>query len=423
VQHAANTGPRRVTLFAYIALEGAAGAKIGKHNVDGNTVTVEGVAPELVRGGDGGGGSSGSGAFRWSASVSNRGLLGVHVAGVNVGAELHRIPDELRRGLKVARDAAGKEYYAISDKVPAGSTALIVQLTVTSPAVLKMALAPVETELATVTASHAARLAEARERFETRFAATFAVAGTKREAVIARGALSNMLGGMGYFAGSSSLLMPVRKKAAGGGAAAGSKSRVVPVRRPGFDAELFTAVPSRSFFPRGFLWDEGFHHLLISRFDRTVSLDALGSWLGLVHANGWIPREQILGPVALTRVPDEFVPQHPEHANPPTLLLAFESLFGNQSAATAELPSHERDFLRAAYPRLRAWFNWFVRGQTGGGPADAANGKGNGKGKDKGKPDLGDIPVHGFVCLSNDVLIFFLWIFGEKKKKKKILTF
>ena len=67
---------------------------------------------------------------------------------------------------------------------------------------------------------------------------------------MARSALSNMIGGMGYWHGES-LIFEGR----------GKEATVRPAQ------SLFSCVPSRPFFPRGFLWDEGFHQLLVSEWE------------------------------------------------------------------------------------------------------------------------------------------------------------
>ncbi|XP_010725750.1 mannosyl-oligosaccharide glucosidase, partial [Meleagris gallopavo] len=158
-------------------------------------------------------------------------------------------------------------------------------------------------------------LARHQAAFERRFEDTF---GLERKGFplsqrrFAQAALSNMLGGMGYFHGRSLVRSPLHEQ---------------PV--PYLESSLFTAVPSRSFFPRGFLWDEGFHQLLLARWDPELSREVLAHWLDLMNAEGWIPREQILGDEARAKVPPEFVVQHSEAANPPTLFLALRPLLGS----------------------------------------------------------------------------------------------
>lgn len=126
---------------------------------------------------------------------------------------------------------------------------------------------------------------------------------------------------------------------------------------PYWNAPLYTAVPSRSFFPRGFLWDEGFHNLVISQWDREITLDIVAHWLDLMNVEGWIPREQILGSEARARVPDEFVVQKNNQGNPPTLLLVLDSMFGRQNVR--QIGNQELEQLNRMWPRLVTWYSWF----------------------------------------------------------------
>lgn len=81
---------------------------------------------------------------------------------------------------------------------------------------------------------------------------------------------SNLLGGIGYFYGDQIIdktYAPEYEEDNEGfweDAAAARAAAAVSMEGP---FELFTAVPSRPFFPRGFLWDEGFHLLPMLEWD------------------------------------------------------------------------------------------------------------------------------------------------------------
>ena len=169
--------------------------------------------------------------------------------------------------------------------------------------------------------------------FDRKFEKLFHLTGKgfgDEEVAFAQAALSNLLGGIGYFYGSSKVI-----------------SRHLKEPTDYWNSALYTAVPSRPFFPRGFLWDEGFHQLLISQWNADISKDIIGHWLDLINIEGWIPREQILGGEARTKVPAEFVVQHNENANPPTLILPIKSMLSKGVL--------DEGYLRKIFPRLKVW--------------------------------------------------------------------
>lgn len=186
------------------------------------------------------------------------------------------------------------------------------------------------------------------KNFEKKFEDIFKLASkgySESEISAAQAIFSNLIGGIGYFYGSSLVQSKYNKE---------------PVEY--WKSPLYTAVPSRSFFPRGFLWDEGFHNLLISRWDLNITKEILGHWLDTMNIEGWIPREQILGQEARARVPNEFIVQKNSNANPPTFFLTIDNLIKRTDGQNLE---KDKEFLKLLYPRLKAWFLWFNTTQIG----------------------------------------------------------
>ncbi|EFQ97264.1 mannosyl-oligosaccharide glucosidase [Nannizzia gypsea CBS 118893] len=192
--------------------------------------------------------------------------------------------------------------------------------------------------------------------------------------------LSNLVGGIGYFYGDSIVdrsYAPEYDEENEGfweeAAEARSRAKLIPTN----PSELFTSVPSRPFFPRGFLWDEGFHLLPIMEWDLDLTLQIVKSWLNLMDEDGWIAREQILGPEARSKVPSEFQTQYPHYANPPTLFLVLREFMNKAALAKSSDPQSPNNsaysdnkelgitFLRSIYPLLCRQYFWFRKTQRG----------------------------------------------------------
>lgn len=137
---------------------------------------------------------------------------------------------------------------------------------------------------------------------------------TLSEIQMAQFAISNLIGSITYFYGDT--IQAVIKPGE-------TKPTSLIKTSPG---ELLTGVPSRSFFPRGFFWDEGFQQILVLYWNSSLSLDVITSWMNRQEDNGWIEREQILGDESRSKVPEKFQVQSPLIANPPTFFISIHQM-------------------------------------------------------------------------------------------------
>jgi mannosyl-oligosaccharide glucosidase len=202
---------------------------------------------------------------------------------------------------------------------------------------------------------------------------------------------SNLLGGLGYFTGDEVVdrsYQPEYEEENEGFWEEAAEARARRQEKLEGPYELFTTVPSRPFFPRGFLWDEGFHLMPVIDWDLDLSLDIVKSWFNLIDEDGWIGREQILGAEARSKVPPEFQTQYPHYANPPTLFFILDTFLVKLGVANGTAPpqtetlgwggpldektsAHVHNpelaihYLQELYPKLKKHFYWFRKTQFG----------------------------------------------------------
>ena len=217
-------------------------------------------------------------------------------------------------------------------------------------------------------------------RFEKRFRSVYeprAPFENEQHVKFSQSLLSNLMGGTGYFDGTSKVAASSALEDAEIGedswkkASSNQSSGAVQERGP---FKLMSTVPSRPFFPRGFLWDEGFHLQVILDWDMDFALDIFSSWLDLMDEEGWIAREQILGPEVRSKVPQEFQIQYQHYANPPTLFFVIREFVArlrgtiSYSGAPSRYlgdPEAGKTLLTAIFEKSLRHYRWFRRTQVG----------------------------------------------------------
>ncbi|KAF2872500.1 glycoside hydrolase [Massariosphaeria phaeospora] len=218
------------------------------------------------------------------------------------------------------------------------------------------------------------------QSFETQFSDVFKPQIpflTDSHTSFAHNLLSNLLGGLGYFYGTTQVDLSHSPEYEEVGTIfwkniAEAQRRAKPETKG--PSELFTHVPSRPGFSRGFLWDEGFHLLLVQQWDMDLAIEVLQSWLALMDSDGWIAREQVPGAETQSKIPRTFLVQYPHIANPPTLfwvvskyldVVSGKTKYSGRESTLLSDSKKSKALIAELFLKLKRHYNWFRRTQAG----------------------------------------------------------
>lgn len=258
----------------------------------------------------------------------------------------------------------GKEYALFSETKQLKTPNIVaIQLIVKAPFKIRVSYSTEETQLNNISNKKLnkylqAKLNQVNKRFDNVFVANYQsleIISNQSEIYLLKSmmkeAISNIFGGIGYYWGKIKINFDEESK----------KGAYHQGFRYTLDEKgLFTGSPSRSFFARGFLWDEGFHNILISQMNYNITIDIIDSWLSTMSATGYMAREQIRGNEQEAQVDDKFIEQNKLIANPPTFIFPINNLINFY-----KFYNEERDiklvfnFLKKVYDKFSSWYEWF----------------------------------------------------------------
>ena len=162
-------------------------------------------------------------------------------------------------------------------------------------------------------------------------------------------ALSNLLGNIGHQYGKVKYQVQ------------GMSRNWIPIdsRKP---YELLASFPSRSRFARGFLWDEGFHLLMICKWNESLCIEIIQSWFDTMgeQNKGEIMFEQARSAETKALIPEEDLAIKVGTLQAPSIFMPIVSLLGkkNKSAQLQVL-------LAEIYPKFSQLFAFYEKRTLG----------------------------------------------------------